>query len=151
MNRACLVGRLTRDPELRYTNSNIPVVSFTIAINRIRQDANGERGVDFINVTAWRNQAENIKKYLTKGSQVGVEGRIKTGSYDAKDGTKRYTTEVEADSVQFLETKAQSANRESNDSSDFTYNNAPQATDVSEDPFADFGSNIEINDDDLPF
>jgi len=150
MNRACLVGRLTRDPELRYTNGNIPVVSFTIAINRIRQNANGERDVDFINVTAWRNQAENIKKYLTKGSQVGVEGRIQTGSYDAKDGTKRYTTEVVADSVQFLETKAQSANRD-NSSYDDSFQDQPTTTDVSEDPFADFGSNIEINDDDLPF
>jgi len=150
MNRACLVGRLTRDPELRYTNGNIPVVSFTIAINRPRQNANGERDVDFINITAWRNQAENIKKYLTKGSQVGVEGRIQSGSYDAKDGTKRYTTEVVADSVQFLDTKAQNETR-LNNSDNNTFQPNIETTDVSEDPFADFGSNIEINDDDLPF
>ncbi|MFA7689085.1 MAG: single-stranded DNA-binding protein, partial [Bacilli bacterium] len=111
MNKACLVGRLTRDPELRYTGSNIPVATFTVAINRTYTNQSGEREADFINIVVWRKQAENVKNYLNQGSLVSVEGRIQTRSYDAQDGSKRYVTEVVADSVQFLETKAQSQNR----------------------------------------
>ena len=146
MNRAMLVGRLTRDPELRYTSSNIPVATFTVAINRTFTNQSGEREADFINVVVWRKQAENVKNYVSQGSLVGVEGRIQSRSYDAKDGTKRYVTEVVADSVQFLETKSQSKNRENDNSKEEV-----KTTNVEEDPFADFGSNIEINDDDLPF
>ncbi|MFA5602416.1 MAG: single-stranded DNA-binding protein [Bacilli bacterium] len=151
MNKACLVGRLTRDPELRYTGSNIPVATFTVAINRTYTNQSGEREADFINIVVWRKQAENVKNYLNQGSLVSVEGRIQTRSYDAQDGSKRYVTEVVADSVQFLETKAQSQNRgKANNNFDFK-KEEPKTTNVEEDPFADFGSNIEINDDDLPF
>ena len=98
MNRVELVGRITRDPELRYTSSNIASVRFTLAVNRNFTNQNGEREADFINCVAWRNQAENIKKYVSKGSLVSVEGRIQTGSYE-KDGQRIYTTDVVADNV----------------------------------------------------
>jgi single-strand DNA-binding protein len=151
MNRACLVGRLTRDPELRYTGSNIPVATFTIAINRTYTNQSGEREADFINIVVWRKQAENVKNFLSQGSLVSIEGRIQTRSYDAQDGAKRYVTEVVADSVQFLETKAQAQSR-SKDNNNFDFKDEePKTTSIEEDPFADFGSSIEISDDDLPF
>ena len=153
MNKVCLIGRITRDPELRYTSSNIPSVRFTLAVNRTFQNQNGEREADFINILVWRNQAENVKKYVSKGSLVAVEGRIQTGSYE-KDGQKVYTTEVVADNVQFLESKSQSQNRVSEVTpSDFVDNgaNENQTTDTSEEVFADFGDSIEISDDDIAF
>ena len=129
MNRVELIGRLTRDPELRYTSSNIATARFTLAVNRPFQSQNGENGTDFINIVVWRKQAENVKKYVSKGSLVSVEGRIQTGSYE-KDGQRIYTTDVVADSVQFLESSG---------------------TDMSDEVFADFGDSIEISDDDIAF
>ena len=152
MNRVELIGRLTRDPELRYTGSNIATTRFTLAVNRPFQSQNGEQGTDFINIVVWRKQAENVKKYCTKGSLVAVEGRIQTGSYE-KDGQRVFTTDVVADSVQFLETKAQSQNRvESADvtPSDFV-NSDIKESDTSDEVFANFGDSIEISDDDIAF
>ena len=152
MNKVCLIGRITRDPELRYTSSNIPSVRFTLAVNRTFSNQNGEREADFINCIAWRNQAENVKKYVTKGSLVAVEGRIQTGSYE-KDGQRIYTTDIVADNVQFLESKNQSQNRQDNVTpSDFANEDStPATTDTSEEVFADFGDSIEISDDDIAF
>lgn len=152
MNRVELIGRLTRDPELRYTSSNIATARFSLAVNRPFQSQNGEQGTDFINIVVWRKQAENVKKYCTKGSLVAVEGRIQTGSYE-KDGQRVFTTDVVADSVQFLETKAQSQNRvESSDvtPSDFV-NSDIKESDTSDEVFANFGDSIEISDDDIAF
>ncbi len=160
MNKVFLIGRLTRDPELRYTSSNIPTASFSIAVNRNFTNQNGEREADFINIVVWRKQAENIKNYLTKGSQVAIDGRIQTRTYDAQDGSKRYVTEVVADNVQFLDSKGSNGNMGGGQSMsnptpyDFEQPSpasAPNTTDVSSDPFADFGSSIEISDDELPF
>lgn len=123
INRVVLVGRLTRDPELRYTPQNIPVARFTIAVNRTFVASNGERETDFINCVVWRKPAENMAKYLSKGSLVGVEGRIQTGSYDAQDGTKRYTTEVICDSIQFLESKSSRNAAPNNDYGNYGNNN----------------------------
>jgi len=103
INRVVLVGRLTRDPELKYTTNGIANLRFSVAVNRTFTNQNGERQADFINCVAWRGQAENMAKFLRKGSLIGVEGRIETGSYQAQDGTTRYTTDVMADSIQFLE------------------------------------------------
>ena len=111
INRVVLVGRLTRDPELKYTTNGIANVRFSIAVNRTFPSQNGERQADFINCVAWRNQAENMAKFLRKGSLIGVEGRIETGSYQAQDGSTRYTTDVVCDSVQFLEPRSASADR----------------------------------------
>ena len=154
MNRVELIGRLTRDPELRYTSSNIATARFTLAVNRPFQSQNGENGTDFINIVVWRKQAENVKKYVSKGSLVSVEGRIQTGSYE-KDGQRIYTTEVVADSVQFLESKSQSASRTANQEdvtpSDFATMPENSGTDMSDEVFADFGDSIEISDDDIAF
>ena len=160
MNKVILIGRLTRDPELRTIASGNATTSFTVAVNRNFTNQNGEREADFINCVAWRKQAENVAKYCTKGSQVAVEGRIQTRNYDAQDGTKRYVTEVIADNVQFLDTKASRENMNNNtgfnntpsDMSPSSFSDQPSnSVDVKSDPFADFGSSIEINDDELPF
>ena len=157
MNKVFLIGRLTRDPELRYTGNNTAVASFSIAVNRNFTNQQGEREADFFNVTVWRKQAENVKNYLSQGSQVAVEGRLQTRNYEDKDGQKRYVTEVVADNVEFLGSK-NSSNNNSNGSHndeptpyDFGDGKEPKGTDVDSNPFADFGSSIEISDDELPF
>ena len=160
MNKVFLIGRLTRDPELRYTGSNIPVATFSLAVNRNFSSASGEREADFINVVVWRKQAENIKNYLSQGSQVAIDGRIQTRSYDGTDGQKRYVTEVVADNVEFLGSKNSSSNSNSMNTPannagptpyDFGPVPEPKGTDVDSNPFADFGASIEISDDELPF
>lgn len=103
INRVVLVGRLTKDPELRYTPSGVPMARFTVAVNRTFSNQQGEKDADFIGCIAWRKQAENLANFMRKGSLIGVEGRIQTGSYEGQDGKRVYTTDVVADSVQFLE------------------------------------------------
>lgn len=132
INRVVLVGRLTKDVELRYTPSGVAVAKFTLAVNRPFNNTSGEKEADFINVTVWRKPAENSANYLKKGSLAGVEGRIQTGSYEGTDGKRVYTTEVMADSVQFLEPK------KSDGAPGSQYKPADE-------PIA------EISDDDLPF
>lgn len=105
MNRVNLIGRITLKPELRYTNSQTAYTRFTLAVNRKFTNENGEKETDFIPIVAWRKQAENVCQYLDKGSQVAIEGRIQTGSYKDKDGNNRYTFDVVAETVQFLESK----------------------------------------------
>ena len=144
-----LIGRLTAKPELRYTGSNIPYSRFSIAINRTFSNNQGQRETDFINVVVWRKQAENVCNFLDKGSLVAVEGRLQTGNYDDKDGNKRYTMDVVGDNVQFLESKGQSQNRAgSMDSSFGGYEPEPSypTMDVQNDPFADFGDSVSIDD-----
>src|SRR3954453_20178375 len=111
INRVVLVGRLTKDPELRYTPSGIAVARFTLAVNRKFSNQQGEREADFINCVVWRKQAENTANFLRKGSLAGVEGRIQTGSFDGQDGKRVFMTEVVADSVQFLEPRSASSER----------------------------------------
>ncbi len=102
LNKTILIGRLTRDPELRYTQGGIAVTNFTLAVDRGFKGQDGEKQTDFIPIVVWRTQAENCAKYLGKGRLVAVSGRIETGSYE-KDGQKVYTTNVIADEVKFLE------------------------------------------------
>jgi len=158
MNRVELVGRLTRDPELRTTTSGISVASFTVAINRQYTAQNGEREADFINCRIWRNQAENLAKYCHKGDLIGVEGSIRTSSYDGQDGNKRYVTEVSADRVEFLTPKGGNNSGYSNipmNSNEMNNSNSNSSnmatTDITEDPFKDFGDEVALSDDDLPF
>ena len=163
MNKVFLIGRLTRDPELRYTGSNIAVATFSIAVNRNFANASGEREADFINIVVWRKQAENVKNYISQGSQVAIDGRMQTRTYDDKDGKKVYVTEVVADNVQFLDTKAtreqRETGRDNNESFaednvnpyDFSNEVDVKTNDIKEDPFKDFGEEIKIEDDDLPF
>ena len=158
MNSVILVGRLTRDPELRTTPNGIATCQISLAVNGI-PNQNGERTTDFINVVVWRRQAENVAKFCQKGSQVGVEGKIHTRSYDANDGSKRYVTEVVASNITFL--GSSSGNRNQNTSSEFggvpeintvsNMHNTNETTDLNDDPFKDFGSEVVLSDDDLPF
>ena len=160
MNKVFLVGRLTRDPELRYGANNNAVMRTAIAVDRTFANQNGEREADFINITAFGNRAETMKKYLTKGSQIAVSGRIQTGSYDDKDGKRVYTTDVIIDEFQFLDSKG-SRNVENTGNSnegltpyDFSDNNTTTNEETNEsdiDVFKDFGDKIEIDDSDLPF
>ncbi len=148
MNKAIIIGRLTRDPEMRTTTSGVNSTSFTVAVSRNFTNQNGERDTDFINCVTWRKQAENVAKYCKKGTQVAVEGRIQTRSYDAQDGSKRYVTEIIADNVTFLGGRG----AEVNDSNNYVGPEMDMATtDISEDPFKDFGSEVALSDDDLPF
>lgn len=139
MNKVFLIGRLTRNPELRYTESNIPVAMFTLAINRSFTNNDGDREADFINIVVWNKKAENVSKYLSKGSRVAIDGRIQTRSYDGDDGKKRYITEVVANQVEFLESKKESTTTDE------------EVIEEENNPFKDFGDSIEISDDELPF
>lgn len=105
MNKVILIGRLTKEPELRKTPTGVSVCQFTLAVNRTYQDQNGERQADFISCMAWRTQAENLCKYLKKGSQIAISGSIQTRNYEDQNGVKKYVTEVVCDSIIFLEHK----------------------------------------------
>lgn len=102
-NRIILIGRLTRDPELRYVPSGAPVASFTLAVDRSFRDQQGNRETDFIDVVAWRKLAEQVSQYMSKGRMVAVEGRLQIRSYETQDGQKRKVAEVVADGVRFLD------------------------------------------------
>ena len=160
MNRVDLVGRLTRDPELRHTTSGRAVCQINLAINRTFTSQNGEREADFINVVVWDKQAENVSKYVTKGRLVSVEGRLQSRSYDDKDGKKVYVTEVVANSVQFLSAGGNNTNNGGYsfpESNPFDFGNEPAPTrtvetvSVERDPFESFGESVTISDNDLPF
>ena len=159
MNRVELIGRITRDPELRYTNNNIATCRFTLAVNRPFQSQNGEQGTDFINIVVWRKQAENVKNYLTQGSQVAIDGRIQTRIYDDNNGQKRYVTEVIADNVEFIGSRSSSNNSnnagysQASGPTPYDFGNVPEpkGTDIESNPFVYFGASIEISDDELPF
>lgn len=169
INNVTLVGRLTRDPELRYTGSGTAVVSFTIAADRPFTNRQGDREADFINCVAWRRTAEVISNYTRKGSLVGLTGRIQTRSYENNEGRTVYVTEVVADQFQMLESKAKTESRQSNNRDGFntnqSFNQNQSQNNQSEfknsfgedntfdnDPF-DTSNNdtIDISDDDLPF
>jgi single-strand DNA-binding protein len=147
MNRVILVGRLTRDPELKFTPNGVAVATFTLAVNRSFTNAQGEREADFINVFVWRRPAENAANYLKKGSLAGVDGRVQTRSYEGQDGKRVYVTEVLAESVQFLEPKLSGTQSGGNHSS---HSQSQSSNKPAVDPFAG-GTQIDISDDDLPF
>src|SRR5690606_4582504 len=137
----------------RYTPSGAAVARFTLAVNRTFSNAQGERETDFINCTVWRKQAENTANFLKKGSLAGVEGRIQTGSYEGQDGKRVYTTEVVADSVQFLEPKQKSgeSNQSQNSSNSNQRSQQHSHAGSSNDYFSQRSGPIEVSDDDLPF
>ncbi|CCI86829.1 single-stranded DNA-binding protein [Lactobacillus gigeriorum] len=165
INRVVLVGRLTRDPELRTTGSGISVATFTLAVDRQFANAQGERGADFISCVIWRKAAENFANFTSKGSLVGIDGRIQTRSYDNKDGQRVYVTEVVVDNFALLESRRDREARSQNGgftpnvgNAGFQGNNGPSqpinnnnATPQPQDPFAGSGDAIDISDDDLPF
>lgn len=161
MNKALLIGRLTRDPELRSTSTGRNVCQFSIAVNRNFTNANGEREADFINCVVWDKQAENLVKYQKRGNQIAVDGRIQTRNYEDKDGKRVYVTEILANSISFLDSKGTNAGsndfnslpeppREDSVSSSSNMSSM-ETVSVDKDPFEAFGDSIEISDNDLPF
>ncbi|MCC5894853.1 MAG: single-stranded DNA-binding protein [Alkalibacterium sp.] len=158
INNVTLVGRLTKDPELRFTGSGIAVGSFTVAVERPFSNAQGERETDFINCVVWRKPAENLANFTRKGSLIGLTGRIQTRNYDGNDGKKIYVTEVVAENIQYLEPKK--ANEERSDSSEGNQSQSKSNSSQGakneyqkqdEDPFEKNDGSIDISDDDLPF
>lgn len=129
LNRAILIGRLTKDPELRYTPNGVAVASFTLAVDRSWLNQQGEKETDFIPIVVWRKQAENCANYIGKGSLVAVEGRIQVRTYDTKEGQRRWVTEIVADNVRFLD------KRGNNNTQDFN----------------SVGSEVEFTEEDIPF
>ena len=153
MNKVFLIGRLSRDPELRHTNSGMAVCQINVAISR-RVGAGREPETDFINVVVWDKQAENVSKYLAKGRQVAVEGRIQTRSYDNNEGKKTYVTEVVATNVEFLGSASDNRQTRETDENPFDVDMSEpvqETTSVDNDPFASFGEKVEISDSELPF
>lgn len=153
INNVVLVGRLTRDPELKYTTSNIAVATFSLAVNRNFKDANGERETDFINCVIWRQQAENLANWAKKGALIGITGRIQTRSYENQQGQRVYVTEVVAENFQMLESRA--AREGSNTNQGNTIGQQapqPQNQNFGQGNYAYGNSNpMDITSDDLPF
>ena len=133
LNRTVLVGRLTRDPELKYSQSGVAICNFTLAVNRTFTNQQGEREADFINIVSFKKTAENAANYLSKGSLCGIDGKIQTRNYEGSDGKRVYITEVVADSVQFLDTKKSGQNESKSGQS---YQSSNQSnTQRQDDPF----------------
>lgn len=168
INTVTLVGRLTKDPELKYTPSGIAHSSFTVAVNRNFTNQNGEREADFINCRAWRKQAENLAKFMKKGSLIGLEGRIETSSFDGRDGQRVFMTTVVADRIQFLESRNTQQSCDSQSGGYQQQNNYqnqggyqqsqnsnnpfnPEPADNPFNPAPNSNEGIQVNDDDLPF
>ena|SRR5699024_3379142 len=170
INNVVLVGRLTKDPDLRYTSNGTAVATFTLAINRNFTNQSGERDADFINCVLWRKAAENMANMARKGTLLGVTGRIQTRNYENQQGQRVYVTEVVAENFQLLESRAASEQRRSSDGNDYgsrpsntnnqgnnynqnrssqSSNGKPNFDRDDSDPFG--SSSIDISDDDLPF
>lgn len=132
LNRVVLIGRLTKDPELRYTPNGVAVATFTLAVDRSRPNPQGEREADFIPIVVWQKQAENCANYIGKGRLVAVDGRLQVRTYDGKDGQRRWVTEVVAETVRFLD-KKDSGNA------------------MSSQEFSPVGNEVEFTDEEIPF
>lgn len=155
INNLTLVGRLTKDPELKYTGNGTAVATFTLAVNRNFTNQSGEREADFINCVIWRKPAETLANYAKKGVLIGVTGRIQTRSYDNQQGKKVYVTEVIADNFQLLESKKADSSQNtqvsgvSNSQTNNYTRSQPNRNNDESDPFGN--SSIDISDDSLPF
>jgi len=148
MNKAILVGNLTRDPEQRTTSGGIPVTSFTVAVSRRYRSQDGTQQADFINCVAWRATAEFIAKYFSKGSKIGITGSIQSRTYDDANGVRKYVTEVVVDEAEFVTSKAQNQDG-SGSRGDVQHAPAAQSAD---DLFAEELSDFEpLDDAELPF
>ncbi|WCG06064.1 single-stranded DNA-binding protein (plasmid) [Vagococcus lutrae] len=171
INNTVLVGRLTRDPDLRYTSNGIAAASFTLAVNRNFTNTSGEREADFINCVIWRKAAENLANYARKGILIGITGRIQTRNYENQQGQRVYVTEVVADNFQLLEKRQDNSgggyqnnqqgnynqnnfNNTQNQNQTFRQSSMPgldeRGFNTDSEPFGR-SNKIEINDDDLPF
>lgn len=171
INNVVLVGRLTKDLDLKYTSNGTAVATFTVAVNRQFTNQKGERDAGFINCVIWRKSAENMANFTSKGSLVGVEGHIQTRSYENQQGQRVYVTEIVVETFSLLESKNKDTNKDSsnqyknnqsssysNNTSHNNYGDEPksnQSKDIDAssnyDPFDKTGQPIDISDDDLPF
>lgn len=163
MNNCNFVGRLTKDPDLRYTPSGTATARFMLAVNRPFKNAQGEKEADFIPVTVWRQQAENAANFLKKGSLISVVGRWQSGSYDGQDGKKVYTNELVAENIGYLDTKngqndgqgtpntQTQGNTQQQTPNPAQGQQQPNYTRAEHDPFINGSGPIEVSDDDLPF
>ncbi|MDI3256682.1 MAG: single-stranded DNA-binding protein [Kyrpidia sp.] len=154
LNRIILIGRLTQDPELRYTPSGTPVANFTLAVDRPRPNQMGERETDFINIVVWQKLGELCAQYLRKGRLAAVEGRLQIRSYENREGQRVRVAEVVADNVRFLD---RAGDRESGQSGPPPGGGTPWTDEPYskgsgvDDPFADDSRRVDISEDDLPF
>src|SRR5699024_10323335 len=152
LNRWDLVGTFTRDHEHRYTGSGVTVANRNIACNRPFKNQNGENEADFINFVVWKKAAENLANYMKKGSQIGIDGRIQTRSYEDKNGNMKHVTEVVAESIQFLESKG--SQQQGNNANQYNNPNQQQNTQQQSNfnqTMQGSGEQINISDSDLPF
>ena len=155
MNKIILVGRLTRDPELRSTSMGISTANFTVAVNRNFKNKDGQYDADSIPCVAFRNTADFISKYFKKGNLICLDGRIKTRNYDAQDGTKRYVTEVVVENVEFVGGKSENLTNQSNNyidkPSQDVVDNLPEYDIPKSDPYENYDKEVSLSDNDLPF
>lgn len=150
INNVVLVGRLTKDPDLRITSGGTSVASFTLAVNRNFTNQSGNRDADFINCVIWRKSAETLANYARKGTLLGVTGRIQTRNYENQQGQRVYVTEVVAEDFQLLESRSTADNRKlSNETKQSSDDDQKDSIDLSKEPFE--GISIDISDEDLPF
>lgn len=150
INNTVLVGRLTKDPDLRLTQSGTAVATFTLAVNRNFTNQDGNREADFINCVIWRKSAETLANYAKKGTLIGITGRIQTRNYENQQGQRVYVTEVVVESFQLLESRNTTEARESfKDTSQSSDTNHKDPIDLNNDPFE--GLHFDVSDDDLPF
>ncbi len=141
LNRVILIGRLTRDPELRYTASGVALATFSLAVDRSYVNQQGERETDFIRITVWRKLAEICAEHLNKGRLVAVEGRIQTRSYETPEGERRQVTDVVADDVRFLDWPKDGRGAGAKNT----------AAGSSDQDFSDIGTEVDMGEEDLPF
>ncbi|WP_080871729.1 single-stranded DNA-binding protein [Oceanobacillus timonensis] len=145
MNNVNLIGRLTKDVDLRYTSNGVAVANFSIAVNRPFSNQQGNNDADFFNCVVWRRIAENTANYCKKGSQVGISGRLQSRSFDGQDGKKVYITEVVAENVQFLDTRnGNDNNKQKEQNKSDLQNNQSNSSNENGEP-------VDIDNDDLPF
>jgi single-strand DNA-binding protein len=157
MNKIILVGRLTKDPEVRTTSAGFNTVNFTVAVNRNFKNKDGNYDADFLPCVAFRQTADFISKFFKKGNMICLDGRVQTRSYDAQDGSKRYVTEVVVENVEFVGGKNESSSSSARDNS---YVDAPAAAPIdeipeydvpSQDPYENYDKEVSLSDNDLPF
>lgn len=165
MNKIILVGRLTKDPEVRSTSAGFATANFTVAVSRNFKNKDGNYDADFLPCVAFRNTADFVAKHFKKGSLIGVEGRVQTRNYDAQDGTKRYVTEVIVENIEFVGGKNENgsselANTNYNNSNSNAYIDAPSEAPVdvmpeydvpASDPYENYDKEVSLSDNDLPF
>lgn len=148
MNKILLVGRLAKDPELRYTQSGTAAASFTLAVNRRFTNQNGEREADFINCVAWQKAAEFVANYFKKGQQMALEGRLQVRSYEGNDGQRRWVTEVVAEQIEFVWSKESGSNNSNSTGGNSGGSHNSSGTD---NPYQGLGQEVVFSDSDLPF